>query len=47
MYIFEVVNLPKGLSYDERGQYLRTIEQTYLNKFPKAQLYNSIKASAK
>ena len=46
MYIFEVVTFPKGATYHERLKHLHRVEQSYLDMFPKAQLYNSSRASA-
>ena len=41
-YVFEVVVFPAGLSLKEKKAFLRAVEQKHIDKFPKAQLYNSI-----
>lgn len=43
-YILEVVEFPKGLTYMQRKAYLRGVEQTHMDRFPKAQLYNTIRS---
>ena len=44
-YVFEIVVFPAGLTLDEKKAFLRSVEQKHIDKFPKAQLYNSINAS--
>jgi group I intron endonuclease len=44
-YVFEVVTFPSRATLDEKKAILRKVEQVYINKFPKAQLYNKIKSS--
>ena len=46
LYILEVVTYPSSLTLSERGVFLRQREQSYMNKFPVRQLYNSIKSSS-
>ena len=45
-YIFEIVVFPAGLTLDEKKAFLRSVEQKYIDMFPKAQLYNSINAKS-
>jgi group I intron endonuclease len=40
-YVFEKVSYPVGLSYAERTDFLRKLEQMYIAKFSKFQLYNA------
>jgi hypothetical protein len=44
-YILEVVKIPSGLTPKEQKTFLRSVEQKHINRFPKAQLYNSINAT--
>ena len=44
-YVFEVVEFPAGLSLAQKCSYLRAVEQTYIDRFPAAQLYNYINSS--
>jgi group I intron endonuclease len=44
-YVFQLVAIPRALSTAEARVFLSKVEQTYINKFPKAQLYNSINSS--
>jgi group I intron endonuclease len=44
-YVFEEVEFPKGLDYNEKRIHLRSLEQSYMDKFPTAQLYNSCRSS--
>jgi hypothetical protein len=45
-YVFVEVTYPKGINPVDQTIYLREIEQMYMAKFNKAQLYNTIKAAA-
>jgi len=42
VYVFEVVDLPKTLSYNQCKAILRELEQKRIDNFPKTALYNTI-----
>ena len=44
-YVFELVVLPPNASKEQVSSIMRSAEQRHINKFPKAQLYNSINSS--
>jgi group I intron endonuclease len=44
VYVFEIVQHPKGSTYDGRRRALRQLEQHYMDMFPDEQLYNEIDA---
>ncbi len=44
VYVFEIIQHPKGSTYDSRRIALRQLEQRYIDMFPREQLYNSINA---
>ena len=46
VYILEVTVFPKHLSYNQRTVFMRTLEQQYIDRYPREQLYNIINASA-
>ena len=46
-YILEIVDIPTGLSFEEKRAFLRVVEQKHIDKFPKAQLYNTIASVSK
>ena len=46
VHIFEKVDLPFDTSYNEKQVILHKVEQSYLNRFPKRQKYNSINSLA-
>ena len=46
VYILEVVEMPKQLTYGERKNFLAEREQHYMNHYPIDQLYNTIRAIA-
>lgn len=45
VYVFEVVKFPSELGYLGKKLYLRDLEQQYIDRFPEAQLYNSIRSA--
>lgn len=45
LYVMELVLFPAGLSYNEKRSFLRKVEQSYINKYSKSQLYNEINSS--
>ena len=47
LYIMEIVKIPSRLSYQEKLDYLHIIEQKYLDKYPREQLYNINRSAAK
>ena len=47
LFIMEVVEFPKGLSYNDKVRHLRAVEQRYIDKYPREQLYNSMNSSSK
>lgn len=47
VYIMQTVTFPTDVSnFASRVGYLRAIEQSYMDKFPLEQLYNTVKAKA-
>ena len=44
-YIFEEVVIPKGLTLPQAKAYLAKIEQSYIDRYPSDQLYNTNKSS--
>ena len=46
-YVMQEVVFPAGLSFNDKVSFLRTIEQTYMDKYPVDQLYNTIRSSSK
>ena len=46
-YIMEEVVFPRGFTFNDKVKHLRVIEQSYMDKYPVEQLYNSIRSSSK
>jgi group I intron endonuclease len=44
-YIFEVVDIPQNLTVKEKLKLLHGVEQTYIARFPKSQLYNMVNSA--
>ena len=44
VFVFELVEFDPGMSYLNKVSKLRSVEQQYINKFPKHRLYNPINA---
>lgn len=46
VHIFELVEWPKGLMFEDRESHLREVEQRYISKWPKSKRYNTRNSKA-
>lgn len=44
LYIMEIVIFPAGMNYQGKLDYMNIIEQRYMDKLPREQLYNTVRA---
>lgn len=44
LYIFEIVVYPAGLTTSQQNTHLKALEQSFMDRFPAPQLYNSIRS---
>ena len=45
LYVFEEVDVPAYLPYNKKAAHLHKVEQSYINKFSKTNLYNVVNSS--
>lgn len=46
LYIMQEVVFPSGLDYNDKLNFLHGVEQRYMDKYPKDQLYNKVNSSS-
>ena len=46
-YVFETIPMPSHLTWAQKQAILHKVEQSYMDLYPKAQLFNSISSSAR